>query len=166
MTLPFATDNTTIYFIKDIMARKKGYIRNDQVQTLFVPQYNNLSLERILNFVGDKPNISDFLPDDLDLPKVPKQWIVNVCAVVLGNEFRNWVAHQVEERNVLMCKKKEMMIAIDPQMAAKFQASTHVSRKYFQDKFVLFGVTMLLLWTCRLGSFEVLTFLNLTFSNS
>ena len=127
MTLPFATDNTTIYFIKDIMARKKGYIRNDQVQTLFVPQYNNLSLERILNFVGD--NISDFLPDDLDLPKVPKQWIVNVCAVVLGNEFRNWVAHQVEERNVLMCKKKEMMIAIDPQMAAKFQASTHVSRK-------------------------------------
>ena len=75
------------------MCRKKGYIRNDQVQTLFVPQYNNLSLERILNFVGDKPNISDYLPDDLDLPKVPKQWIVNVCAVVLGDEFRNWVAH-------------------------------------------------------------------------
>ena len=74
MTLPFATDNTTIYFIKDIMARKKGYIRNDQVQTLFFPQYNNLSLERILNFVGDKPNISDFLPDDLDLPKIHKQF--------------------------------------------------------------------------------------------
>ena len=28
-----------------------------------------------------------------------------------------------------MCAKKEMMISMDPQMAAKFSASTHVSRK-------------------------------------
>ena len=29
-----------------------------------------------------------------------------------------------------MADKKEVMIAMDPDMAAKFQASTHVSRKY------------------------------------
>ena len=29
-----------------------------------------------------------------------------------------------------MNAKKEVMIAMDPEMAAKFQASTHVSRKY------------------------------------
>ena len=126
----FSTDNTTIYFLKDILARKKAYVPNDKVQTLFVPQYKNLSVERILAFVADKPNISDFLPDDIDLEKVPKQWIVNVCAVVLGNSFKGWVAHQVEERNAEMCGKKEMLISMDPAMAAKFNASTHVSRKY------------------------------------
>ena len=80
--------------------------------------------------MSEKPNISNFLPDDIDLEKVPKQWIVNVCAVILGSEFKAWVSHQVEERNAVMCAKKEMMISMDPDMAAKFQASTHVSRKY------------------------------------
>ena len=36
-----------------------------------------------------------------------------------------------------MCAKKEMLIAMDPEMAAKFQASTHVSRKYLIQVIVL-----------------------------
>ena len=36
-----------------------------------------------------------------------------------------------------MCAKKEMLIAMDPEMAAKFQASTHVSRKYLTRVLVL-----------------------------
>ena len=119
----------TIYFLKDILARRKAYVPNQQVKTLFVPQYKNLSIDRILEFVADKPHVSDFFPDDIDLPKVPKQWLVNICAVVLGDEFRAWVHHQMEERNAVMCAKKEMMITMDPEMAAKFAASTHLSRK-------------------------------------
>ena len=121
------TDNTTVYFLKDILSQKKRYVPNERVQTLFIPQYKNLSVERILAFVVEKPSVADFLPDELDLVKVPKQFIVNVCAAVLGNEFRNWVHHQVQERNAVMCAKKEMMISMDPEMAAKFRASTHVS---------------------------------------
>ena len=85
----------TIYFLKDILARRKAYVPNQQVKTLFVPQYKNLSLENILEFASDKPGISDYLPDDIDLPRVPKQWIVNVCAVVIGEQFKQWVYHQV-----------------------------------------------------------------------
>lgn len=61
---------------------------------------------------------------------MPKQWIVNVCAAVIGDDFRAWVAQQIEERNSLMAEKKEIMIQMDPVMAAKFSASTHVSCKY------------------------------------
>ena len=50
-----------------------------------------------------------------------------MCAYVLGDLFKGWVKHQVEERNAEMCAKKEMMISMDPEMAAKFRASTHVS---------------------------------------
>ena len=49
---------------------------------------------------------------------------------MIGQPFKYWVYEQVEERNALMAEKKEVMIAMDPAMAAKFQASTHVSRKY------------------------------------
>ena len=77
-------DNTTIYFLKDILARKKLYLNNDAVKTLTVPQYRNLSVEKILTFISDIPQVENYLPDDPDLEKVPKQWIVNVCAAVVG----------------------------------------------------------------------------------
>ena len=69
------------------------------------------------------------MPDEPDIQKVPRQWILNVCAAVIGQPFRDWVTEQVEARNALMSQKKEMMIAMDPEMASKFAASTHVSRK-------------------------------------
>ena len=94
-----------------------------------MPQYKSLSIEKILGYVSTKGRIDLYLPDEPDLPKVPKQWIVNVCAAVLGEDFKGWVRDQVEERNELMAEKKEVMIAMDPQMAAKFAASTHVSSK-------------------------------------
>ena len=87
-------------------------------------------MEKILAFATEQPRLEHFLPDDIDLPKVPKQWVVNVCAAVLGDAFKDWVGEQVEERNALMADKKEIMIAMDAGMAQKFAASTHVSCKY------------------------------------
>ena len=112
------------------MSRKKRYLHNADVQTVHVPHYKNLSLEKMFVFISDLPRIESYLPDEPDLPKVPKQWIVNVCAAVIGEPFKQWVHEQIEERNALMAEKKEVMIAMDPDMAAKFQASTHLSRKY------------------------------------
>ena len=120
----------TIYFLKDVLSCKKKHVKNSHVQTLWCPQYENLTLKCIGGYVGQHPDINKYLPDAADLPKVPKQWIIDVCAAVIGQPFREWVKDQVEERNAIMAEKKEMMISMDPEMAAKFQASTHVSRKY------------------------------------
>ena len=49
---------------------------------------------------------------------------MNICTVVLGDRFRKWVAEQIEDRNAAMAEKRELMIAMDPALAAKFQAST------------------------------------------
>ena len=115
--------------MKDILAQKRAFVHIDDVKTIYVPQYKNLSVEKILEFATEKPRLEQFLPDDIDLPKVPKVWLVNVCAAVLGDVFKDWVRDQVEERNALMADKKEIMIAMDARMAQKFAASTHVSCK-------------------------------------
>ena len=73
-----------------------------------------------MEFVAGQPDIEDYLPDDPDLAKVPKQWIINVCVAVIGQDFKEWVANQIEERNAIMAEKKEVMISMDPMMAAKF----------------------------------------------
>ena len=111
------------------MSRKKRYLTTKDVTTIYMPHYKNLALKHVMVFISDKPIVSQYLPDDVDLPKIPRQWIIDVCATVLGDDFREWVQEQVEERNSEMAIKKEMMISIDPQMVAKFQASTHVSCK-------------------------------------
>ena len=127
------TDNVTIYFLKDILNQKKRHLLNDQIQHFHVPQYKSLSIEKILEFIANDPDIEAFLPDDQDLPKTPKQWIVNVCSAVVNEPFKTWVGQQVEDRNALMAEKRDMMIAMDPVMAQKFAASTHISRKYRSD---------------------------------
>ena len=65
-------DNVTIYFLKDILARRKAYVYNDKVKTIHVPQYKNLSVEKILEFVVDKPYMFMYFPDEIDMPKIPK----------------------------------------------------------------------------------------------
>jgi len=89
--LIFVAENVTIYFLKDLISGKKSYVPNNSVQTLYVPQYKNLSLEKIFDYIGGVPQIKAYMPDEIDIPKIPKQWIVNVCASVVGQDFRNWV---------------------------------------------------------------------------
>ena len=62
----------TIYFLKDLISGKKSYVPNNAVQTLYVSQYKNLSLEKIFEFVVSKPQVEYYLPDEPDLKKVPK----------------------------------------------------------------------------------------------
>ena len=53
--ISYFVDNTTIYFLKDILGRKKAYIHNDAVKNIHVPQYKNLTVERVLQFASSQP---------------------------------------------------------------------------------------------------------------
>ena len=83
---------------KPVLALKKLSLKNDRIKTLHVPQYKNLTLNHIMDFASNHPKVFDFLPDEPDLPKIPKQWIVDICAAVIGVEFRDWVEDCKEER--------------------------------------------------------------------
>ena len=58
--------------LKDILMQRKAYVPVDEVKTLYVPQYKNLSIDKILAFATSKPRLELYLPDDPDLEKVPK----------------------------------------------------------------------------------------------
>jgi hypothetical protein len=66
------------------------------------------------------------------MKKLPKEWIGNVGYSILGNTFSNWVKDQIEARNQKLQVQGSMHIELDPDVAAAFQASTAVSRKYHQ----------------------------------
>ena len=64
---------------------------------------------------------------DREIPKLPKQWIANVCATVLGDKFTDWVAAQVKERNEQLLVSKGLIIEMDQEIADVFHASTKSS---------------------------------------
>lgn len=67
------------------------------------------------------PDVYDYLPEpDLELPKVPKAWLANVCATVIKEQFAKWVKEQVENRHEKVADKKDIMIKMDPRIAEIF----------------------------------------------
>ena len=45
---------------------------NHEVKTLYVPHYKNLSMEKIFEYVETQPRVAPYLPDEADIPKIPK----------------------------------------------------------------------------------------------
>ena len=70
------------------------------------------------------------MPEDKELRKMPKQWVCNVGATVIGVPFVDWVGARVKQRNEQVTQEKNMLISLDPAVAAAFAASTAVSRTY------------------------------------
>ena len=60
---------------------------------------------------------------------MPKQWLINVAYSGIGDDFSVWAQKQINARNAKVTKEKNMMVNIDPEVLAAFNASTHVSRK-------------------------------------
>ena len=89
---------------------------------LFVYRYEGLGVREIRQFLdSNHPEVYQYLPEpNLELPKVPKQWLGNVCATLLEEKFTDWVKFQVEARHDKVSIKKDIMIQLDPEMARIF----------------------------------------------
>ena len=59
----------------------------DSVKQVHVPSYENLSLKVVYAFFEKFPDVLAFLPDGKELLKVPKAWICNIGATVIGSAF-------------------------------------------------------------------------------
>ena len=62
------------------------------------------------------------MPDDRDLSKVPRQWLINVIYSIVGDDFRKWVSVEVKNRNDQLAEDQNHMIELDPEIAAVLEA--------------------------------------------
>lgn len=61
---PFKTVN--IYFMKAVMCRQKRAIKASAVKYIFAPQYETLSIEKILTFASQYADVLQHLPEERD----------------------------------------------------------------------------------------------------
>ena len=74
-----------------------------------------------------KQTCYQYFPIQKEMKKLPKQWIVNVMYTCLGDAFANWVKDRIEARNKKVTQEKNLLIDMDPGVAAAFTNSTAVS---------------------------------------
>ena len=145
-----APHTLTIYFLKDIITGKKKCkyllvadtslvdVKMSSVVHIHVPSFENLNMAQIFAFFNNDQTILQFLPDGKELRKVPKAWVCNVAATVLGMPFIDWVKARIDERNAAVVQEKNLAIQMDEDVAQCFFASTAVSRKYLFTLLVKF----------------------------
>ena len=113
--------------MKDLISGAKKFLKCDQIRHLYVPQYETLKLEEIYKFMDTKPSCKHYFPIEKEMRKLPKQWIVNVLFSVQNQAFGDWVKERIESRNEKVVKEKNLLIDMDPAVAAAFTNSTAVS---------------------------------------
>ena len=60
-------------------------IKSEQVKHITIPQYEGLALKHIMGHLDNGcQHVYDYLPDEQELGKVPKEWICNVVYTVIG----------------------------------------------------------------------------------
>lgn len=97
---------------------------------LYVPQYETLSIERILKHARKAPQVSNYLPEDRDMHKVPRQWLINVAYTLVGEAFSDWVKDEIASRNEDLARKQNLLIDMDPEIAKAFHGSVNISSRY------------------------------------
>lgn len=106
----YAFDTLTVYFLRDLVAGKKKckcveqltstVVNADSVRYLQVPQYEELSLQKIVEFLDQFPAMRAYMPDTAgEVRKLPRAFVINVGASVIGQPFLDWIKKKIQERN-------------------------------------------------------------------
>ena len=69
------------------------------------------------------------MPEDRDMHKVPRQWIINVAYSVIGETFNTWVKEEIVNRNEFGAQKQKLLIEMDNDIAKAFHSSVNISSK-------------------------------------
>ena len=66
---------------------------------LYVPQYQSMTIETVLAEGKKDASVAQYLPEDRDMHKVPRQWLINVIYTIVGEPFHEWVKKCIQHRN-------------------------------------------------------------------
>ena len=69
------------------------------------------------------------MPDEKEIPKLPKQWIINLASTTVGEQFDQWIIQKIFDRNQKLAEDNNLLISVDPEVAAAIKAPNAISCK-------------------------------------
>jgi hypothetical protein len=117
--------------MRDLASGEKKPIYCDEVKFLFIPQYETLKLDLIIDYGLSKQAVVDCLPILREIRKLPRQFVINTIFTLVGEDFNFWVRTRILERNAKLATDKNLNIKLDHRIAQAYMNSTAVSRTVF-----------------------------------
>ena len=116
--------------MKAIVDGSKKFIHQDKVRHLSVPQYEGLGIKQMLVEAQKYAIMEDYLPDEQDWKKIPRQWLINLIYTLVGKPFSDWAQECMKARNEKLLNEQKLAIAMDPEILRCFNESTYISSKF------------------------------------
>ena len=86
-----------------------------------------LTISKILDFAAAYPGMEDYLPEPRDIPMLPRQWLINMCHAIIGQDFSDFVRQSVDERHTKMADRHNLNVEVDPEILDIIKSSAAVS---------------------------------------
>ena len=91
--------------------------------------YKGLTIADILEKGKECSELANYLPEERDLDRLPKQWLSDITFTVMKEPFKNWVSERVKIRNDTIAENRNLIIDLDPAVAEAFKNSINISSK-------------------------------------
>ena len=77
-----------MYLSKDLFV----VINASDIKVLHVPFYKGLTIEKLLEEGKKKPELMNYLPEERDMHRLPRYFIVNVVYTIVGQPIKDFVS--------------------------------------------------------------------------
>jgi hypothetical protein len=84
-----------------------------------------------MEFGRKTDHVRHYLPEERDLHRLPRQFIVNIIFTIVQDPFKVWVKERIKARNDTVAENRSLLISLDPEIAAAFRNSVNISSKSF-----------------------------------
>ena len=96
---------TSIYWLKSLIRGEKKFVKADKIRYLSVPQYKGLGIAQFLEQAQKYPEVLNYLPDQDEWIKLPRQWLISVIYTLVGKTFADWASQLMDVRNEKVIEK-------------------------------------------------------------
>ena len=63
------------------------------------------------------------------MDRLSRSYAISLIYTLVGSDFADWVTQRVEQKNAKVAEEGDKMLDVDPEIAACFRASSHISSK-------------------------------------
>ena len=84
-------DTMTIWHLRDIEAGDRTLIMSSDVKHISVPNYKDLTIEKMIQFAKERPDVMKALPIVEEIKHLHRQYLANVIYTLVGKPFMDWV---------------------------------------------------------------------------
>ena len=119
----------------------------------YCPYYEGLSIEAFHEKSLEYEECRDIWPILREFARLPRQWVLNICATIGKEDFDVWCKTRIAERNNRVSVKRKLFLEMEASVAEAFHNSTAVSSKSsLLDYFSIFADPLVKFVTAVRGS--------------